>query len=92
LPRNNYSGNPSDVVVHGGCKPKMHVSGTGTGMMDMDKLVMFSKMSFNAAGGAESHMGGFAAITERGNVKWLSGAPADALFTVPPGFTPAQGQ
>jgi hypothetical protein len=92
LPHSTYSGNPSDVVVHGGCKPKMHVTGTGTGMLEMNNLVMFSKMSFNAAagGGGDSHMGGFAAITERGNVKWLSGAPADALFTVPPGFTPAQ--
>jgi len=90
LPHTAYGGNPTDVVVHGGCKPKMHVSGTGTAEMEMDKLVMFSKMTFNAAGGGNPHPGGFAAVTERGNVKWLSGAPADALFTIPPGFSKAQ--
>jgi hypothetical protein len=88
LPQGANSYDPSSVVVHGGCKPTMHASGTAAGMFDMDKLVMFSKMSFNAAGGG-SHAGGFAQVTERGNVKWPSGAAADALFTIPPGFTKA---
>jgi hypothetical protein len=88
LPQGAGSYDPSSVVVHGGCKPTMHTSGSGAAMLEMDKLVMFSKMSFNAAGG-DSHMGGFAQVTERGNVKWYSGATADALFTVPPGFTKA---
>jgi hypothetical protein len=34
-------------------------------------------------------MSGLAVVTQRGNVKWLSGAAADALFTIPPGFTAA---
>lgn len=89
LPQGANSYDPSSVVVHGGCKPTMHTSGTGAGMFEMDKLVMFSKMSFNAAGG-QSHMGGFAQVTERGNVKWYSGAAADALFSIPPGFTKAE--
>jgi hypothetical protein len=91
LPR-TMGDNPSSVVVHGGCKPTIHTSGTGTGMMEMDKLVMFSKMSFNGSGseGANSRMAGFAEVTERGNVKWYSGATADALFTIPPGFTQAR--
>ncbi len=86
LPRGAGSYDPSSVVVHGGCKPTVHASGNASGMFDMDKLVMFSKMTLNAAG-LQSHMGGFAQVTERGNVKWYSGATADALFTVPPGFT-----
>jgi len=30
---------------------------------------------------------GFATVTERGNVKWYEQPQADALFSVPPGFT-----
>ena len=88
LPQGANSSDPSSIVVHGGCKPTMHTSGNATGVFDMDKLVMFSKMTFAPAGG-ESRMGGFAQITERGNVKWSSGAAAEALFTIPPGFTKA---
>jgi hypothetical protein len=88
LPQSAMTDNPTSVVVHGGCKPKIHTSGNGAGMLEMDKLVMFSKMGFSAGSG-DAHMAGFAAVTERGNVKWYSGAAADALFTIPPGFTKA---
>lgn len=88
LPQGANSSDPSSVVVHGGCKPTMHTSGNAAGIFDADKLVMFSKMTF-APAGAESRMGGFAQVTERGNVKWSSGAEAEALFTIPPGFTKA---
>jgi hypothetical protein len=88
LPQGANSSDPSSVVVHGGCKPTMHTSGNAAGIFDADKLVMFSKMTF-APAGAESRMGGFAQVTERGNVKWSSGAEAEALFTIPAGFTKA---
>jgi hypothetical protein len=89
LPRGGGTDNPTSYVVHGGCKPTMHTSGSAAGMMEIDKLVMFSKMTTNVAGG-EARMAGFAQVTERGNVKWYSGAAADALFSIPPGFTQAQ--
>jgi hypothetical protein len=89
LPQGAGSYDPSSIV-RGGCKPVMHASGGGAAAFDMDKLVMFSKITVNASGGAgDSRMAGFANVTERGNVKWFSGAPADALFTIPPGFTKA---
>jgi hypothetical protein len=86
LPRGAGSYDPSSVV-NGGCKPTMHANGAGAAF-DTDKLVMYSKMTVNPGGG-DPRMGAFAHVTERGNVKWLSGASADALFTVPPGFTKA---
>jgi len=94
LPRAATNDNPSSVIVHGGCKPTIHYSGAGAGagMMEMNTLVMFSKMSLNSAGSSgDGRMAGFAVITERGNVKWISGPSADALFTVPPGFTKSGG-
>jgi hypothetical protein len=88
LPHTTASEDPTTMIVHGGCKPTMHFSGSAMGMRSANLLVMYSKMTFNG-GQAESHMGGFAMVTQRGNVKWFGGAPADALFTIPPGFTQA---
>jgi hypothetical protein len=34
--------------------------------------------------GEQAH--GMNMVIERGNLKWSSGAEADALFTIPPGF------
>jgi hypothetical protein len=66
----------------GGCEPRMHVSGTPSGFNDFGRLVMYSRMGF----GQNNAM---AMVVERGNVTWLSGGDADALFTIPPGFTRA---
>ena len=68
---------------NGGCQPHMHFSGSGNPMNDMDRLVMYSLMDTANAGGR----GGAAIVIERGNVKWFSGADADALFSIPPDFT-----
>lgn len=64
----------------GGCQPHMHFSGTGNAMSDGDRLVMYSLMNMNAARGA-------GVVIERGNVKWFSGADADALFSIPADFS-----
>jgi len=74
--------NPESVIVHGGCKPRMHNAMSGFGSIS-DRLEMYLKMSV-ASGGQNG--GGFATVTERGNVKWYEQPQADALFSVPPGF------
>lgn len=80
----NVPTTPEDVVVHGGCKPKMTGSMSGAYWMhEGDKLEMYSRMSMISGEGA----GRFDAVTQRGNVTWLQKAQADALFSVPAGFT-----
>jgi hypothetical protein len=94
---------PSDMVsMHdgGGCKPTMHIKADITGMdfgeNALGKLVLYSRMSFGGASGtpaadvATQQPNNMAMVSERGNVKTLSGADADALFAIPPGFTQAQ--
>jgi hypothetical protein len=75
--------NPESVIVHGGCKPRMHNAIAGFGSIS-DRLEMYLKMT---AGSGGQNGGGFATVTERGNVKWYQQSQADALFSVPPGFT-----
>ncbi|HTX58823.1 MAG TPA: hypothetical protein VMH02_04025 [Verrucomicrobiae bacterium] len=90
LPRGTSPENPASMASRGGCKPTMHLHGSPSAAFgEMDRLIMYSKMAMSG-GGDQSRMGGFSFVTERGNVKWLSGAAADALFTIPPGFTAAQ--
>ena len=81
--------------VMGGCKPTMHVQGGAGGFMDdLNKLVLYRRMMMgdfaiqSDAADMQIH-NRMAMVTERGNVAWLSGAPADALFAIPPGFTQA---
>lgn len=95
--------NPGDMVSMrsgGGCKPNMHVNanmgGIGWGENVLGRLVIYSRMSFNGGGAQSSgndpgagRMAGMGMVTERGNVKWVSGADAEALFAIPPGFTKA---
>lgn len=77
---------PVDVVVRGGCKPKMSANAahmywdTANG-----KLEMYSRMAM-ISGDADSN-GRFTTVTQRGNVNWLTKAQADALFSVPADFT-----
>ncbi len=81
LPRTMTNGG---MISHGtGCDPRMHVSGTLSGLNDADRLVMYSRMGIGQGGAG-------AVVIERGNVKWLSGAAAVALFTIPPGFTQSE--
>jgi len=79
LPRTMSAGGMAQR--NAGCMPRMHFSGTGNPMNDNDRLVMYSLMNVNA------ERGGTAMVVERGNVKWFSGAQADALFSIPPDFT-----
>ena len=84
LPRSAVSTSPESAIIHGGCKPRMHGSMAGLGVTS-NKLEMYLKMTM--AMNERSPGGGFASVTERGNVKWLEQPAADALFSVPPGFT-----
>ena len=84
LPRRAVSTSPEAMIVHGGCKPRMHGSMTGLGVAST-RLEMYLKMTM--AMNERSPGGGFASVTERGNVKWLEQPAADALFSVPPSFT-----
>lgn len=80
----NVPTTPTDVVVRGGCKPRMTGSAGGAfGAYESDKLEMYSRLTMTSGQGA----GRFNTVTQRGNVKWLEKAQADALFSVPAGFT-----
>jgi hypothetical protein len=81
---------PTEAVASGGCKPRMHVqsAGAGAGFGDSGRqLVMYLRM--NVQGGTGGR-GGMSMVTQRGNVKWLYTPQAQALFSVPPGFTQSQ--
>jgi hypothetical protein len=84
----NVPTSPTDVVVHGGCKPRFSTNAMGgmsSWMRGDEKLEMYSRMSMTSGEGA----GKFNTVTQRGNVKWLQKAEADALFSVPSDFTQA---
>lgn len=88
LPKGRAPTSPVDMVVQGGCKPTMHGS-AASGMYWMrssDKLEMYSRMTMLSGESA----GRFQSVTQRGNVVWLTKPQADALFSIPPGFTQAQ--
>jgi hypothetical protein len=78
-----------------GCKPSVNGVANGNFSVDtmgvdvgsLDNLVMFSRMSADAGG----HAQGLGMFVERGNVRWFGGHDAEALFAIPPGFTPASG-
>lgn len=77
---------PVDVVVRGGCKPTMTANAPHMYWdADSGKLEMYSRMAM-LSGDAGSN-GRFTTVTQRGNVNWLTKAQADALFSVPAGFT-----
>jgi len=89
LPRT--MGGPVGMISQGGCQPRMHAQVQGMGMFGggNGKLVMWSLMQMGSMNNAamSANMKGGGMLTERGNVKWFSGADADALFSIPPGFT-----
>ena len=87
LPKGRRTATPVDMVVQGGCKPTMHGNATGMYWMHTgDKLEMYNRMTMLSGDAA----GKFQSVTQRGNVLWLTKPQADALFSVPPGFTQAQ--
>ncbi|HEX5274133.1 MAG TPA: hypothetical protein VFW34_02525 [Candidatus Rubrimentiphilum sp.] len=87
LPKGGGPATPVDMVVQGGCKPTMHGSATGMYWMRTgDKLEMYNRMTMLSGQSA----GQFQSVMQRGNVVWLTKPQADALFSIPPGFTQAQ--
>lgn len=83
LPKTMTTGGMMTRASGGGCEPRMHASGSmaGMGMSEMDKLVMYMRMAMGDQGR------GMNMVVERGNVKWFGGSDADALFSIPAGFT-----
>lgn len=82
---------PQQYITRGGCVPHFHGSISGLpGMTNSgDKLAMYRQMS--VSGGQMTPNGqSFKTVTEDGNVVWLSKEQADALFSIPPGFTQQQ--
>ena len=75
-----------------GCKPTFHSEQGGDagaflpGLESGKTLVLYSSSTLGIPN-APKQAGGFGMIVERGNVKWLSGAEAQALFEIPAGFT-----
>lgn len=87
---------PLDIAtgMHGGCKPAIHTQLHGLNLgfgNDGNRIVMYSRMAFGGGSfdgsNATAQQGGIGTVTERGNVKWFSGAAAEALFAIPAGFT-----
>lgn len=67
------------------CSPRIHMSGVSMAPFgESDHLAMYKLVTFsNPQMGGET--GGM--VTEAGNVRWLYKPEADALFSIPPGFT-----
>jgi len=87
FPKGSGSVTPVDMVVQGGCKPTIHGSATGMYWMRAgDKLEMYNRVTMLSGQSA----GQFQSVMQRGNVLWLTKPQADALFSVPPGFTQTQ--
>jgi hypothetical protein len=83
LPGSLGSAPAAAMSAQGGCKPTMHVTGQGSNLVEPgDRVVMYRLMAMPSVGRGSM-------VVERGNVKWLSGADAEALFTIPEGFTQA---
>ena len=75
-----------------GCKPNFHsqqgdaVAAFAPGLETGQTLVLYSRSTMGIPN-APKQAAGIGTIVERGNVKWLGGAEAQALFDVPAGFT-----
>lgn len=87
LPRVSQMPAATQGYASGGCRPRIHGSATGMAAMGSgqgDRLAMYRTMSVgSAASGGQT----FTTLTESGNVRWLGDAEAQALFSIPPGFT-----
>ncbi len=74
------------TIIRGGCKPTFHGSMAGASLVmgTSSNLGMYRRVTYATAQTNGNNMG---VVTEAGNVRWLNRADADALFTIPPGFT-----
>jgi hypothetical protein len=87
LPRTGTPMSPQEYVTRGtGCVPRMHGSALGA-VNNSDRLAMYRLMSLGAG---ETEGRNFKSLVEAGSVRWLSRADAEALFSIPPGFTQQQ--
>ena len=95
-PLPHMASSPEEIVrgrsPGGGCRPTMHLQGSGSAIgwseNTLGRLVIYQRASMGAGNpDQQDRTAGMAMVTQRGNVTWLSGAPAEALFTIPPGFT-----
>lgn len=85
---------PTEIVAppSGGCRPTFSAQKSGPALPS-NRLSLYTLVRMSGSGGASpapqaSGAGGFAFLTERGNLKGLG--PADAsLFAIPQGFTKA---
>lgn len=92
LPHLSQAPAAGQTYVSGGCRPRMHGSMTGmAGIMGSSDqgahLAMYRVVSMGAA---QSNGQTIGSLTESGNVRWLDDQEAQALFTIPPGFTQQQ--
>lgn len=74
---------PQAYVARGGCSPRMHANAGSAMMLDTNRLAMYRFTSFGQQQNGEN----VGALTEAGNVRWLYRSEADALFSIPAGFT-----
>lgn len=84
---------PVSVVVHGGCKPSFTGNPAAMAYMrEPNTLEMYTRMSMSGGNGdnAGTGSGKFMTVLERGNVGWYEKPQAEALFSVPAGFTQQQ--
>ncbi|MBV9717765.1 MAG: hypothetical protein JOZ77_00435 [Candidatus Eremiobacteraeota bacterium] len=87
LPRTGGPISAQEYVTRGsGCVPRMHGSGVGA-LNNGDRLAMYRLMSMGA-GATDGRS--FKSLVEAGNVRWLDRPEAEALFSIPPGFTQQQ--
>ncbi|HZZ01280.1 MAG TPA: hypothetical protein VFE36_17100 [Candidatus Baltobacteraceae bacterium] len=84
LPKTMTTGGMMARSSGGGCEPRVHVTGALAGMNDADRLVVYMRVAFGQPDSPNG--GGMNMVVERGNVKWFSGADADALFAIPAGY------
>jgi hypothetical protein len=91
LPRTSAPSSPQEYMSRGGCVPRIHGSASGMagmgGMSAGNRLAMYRMAQF---GGAQTNGQMFGTVTVAGNVRWLYKPEADALFSIPPGFTRQQ--
>jgi hypothetical protein len=73
---------PAGMVARGGCKPTIHGSTSGFASNDARFLAMYRLITMGTGNG--QHMSN---LLERGNFNWYYKPQADALFSIPPGFT-----
>ncbi len=89
LPRVSSMQGPGGTVVRGGCKPAFHGNASGESLMmgNGDDLGMYRRATYSSA---QTNGNNFGFVTEAGSVRWLYKPDAEALFTIPPGFTRQQ--